>query len=188
VKGTGLGLATVFGIVEQHRGWVEVESKVGQGTIFRVFLPALQRLVEKPAAEAKKEAIRGGNEVILLVEDDRPVRELARDVLERHGYRVLEAPAAAAALEIWKARNPEIDLLFTDLIMPGGMSGRDLANLLKASKPSLKVIYSSGYSDDVVYGHLRLDPGRNFLQKPYSTFDLAATVRRCLDDSQKVSA
>ena len=122
------------------------------------------------------------------MEDDRPVRELARDVLERHGYRVLEASAAAAALEIWKTRKPEIDLLFTDLIMPGGMSGRDLADQLKVSKPALKVIYSSGYSDDVVYGHLRLDPGRNFLQKPYSTFDLAATVRRCLDDVTELRA
>src|SRR5437879_292790 len=168
-KGTGLGLATVFGIVEQHHGWIEVESKVGQGTIFRVFLPALQRLAQKPAAEAKQEEIRGGNEVILLVEDDPPLRGLAQVVLERYGYRVLEAPSAAAALEIWRAQRLEIDLLLTDLIMPGGTSGRELASQLQAGKPGLKVIYSSGYSDNVVSKHLHLAPGRNFLQKPYST-------------------
>ena len=182
-KGTGLGLATVFGIVEQHHGWIEVESKVDEGTIFRVFLPALQCLAQKPAAEVKQEEIRGGNEVILLVEDDPPLRGLAQVVLERYGYRVLEASTAAAALEIWRAQRLEIDLLLTDLIMPGGTSGQELASQLQADKPGLKVIYSSGYSDNVVSRHMRLAPGRNFLQKPYSTSNLAATVRRCLDES-----
>ena len=180
-KGTGLGLATVFGIAQQHHGWVEVESEVGQGTTFQVFLPASPSSVSQSPGLAQAPKVRGGSELILLVEDEPSVRALGRVVLERFGYRVIEAGSATAALEASQRQTAPIDLLLTDLILPGGISGRELADLLIARQPSLKVVYTSGYSSEVVNRQLDLSPGRNFLQKPCSVLDLVASVRRCLD-------
>jgi two-component system, cell cycle sensor histidine kinase and response regulator CckA len=180
-KGTGLGLANVFGITQQHHGWVEVESEVGRGTTFHVFLPASPSSVSQPLGLKQARKARGGSEVILLVEDEDSVRAIGRAVLQRHGYRVIEAASATAAVQALEGQTAAIDLLLTDLILPGGISGRELADLLVARQPSLKVIYTSGYSSEVVNRQLPLGAGRNFLQKPYSVLDLAETVRRCLD-------
>jgi PAS domain S-box-containing protein len=183
-KGTGLGLATVFGIVQQHQGWIEVESEVGKGTTFRVYLPALS-VAAAPAAPAAPgaHAIHGGTETILIVEDDTAVRDVVRFVLEHYGYTVLDAASPAAALRIWKEKGPSIDLLVTDLIMPGGITGQQLADQLMAKRPALKIIYTSGYSNEVANQRLNLGPGREYLHKPYPAHDLAIAVRRCLDGS-----
>jgi two-component system, cell cycle sensor histidine kinase and response regulator CckA len=180
-RGTGLGLATVFGIAEQHMGWVEVTSQPGQGTAFHVYLPALPPTAARRARETRAEHCPGGSETILLVEDDAAVRRLARRVLDRRGYRVLEAASGADALAVWEAEPGRVDLLLTDLVMPGGMSGHELARELCARQPALKVIYTSGYTDDIVNRRLRLDPGSDLLQKPYPAHQLAIAVRRCLD-------
>jgi PAS domain S-box-containing protein len=179
-KGTGLGLATVFGIVQQHRGWIEVQSTVGRGTSFSVFLPARTASGGPRPAAAPSRAVGGGHETILLVEDEPAVRAVSRVALQRYGYRVIEAESAARALEVWTAAAPAVDLLLTDLIMPGA-SGSQLAAELLARAPGLKVIYTSGYSPEAVDRQLRLEPGCTLLQKPYTIEDLAATVRRSLD-------
>jgi PAS domain S-box-containing protein len=179
-KGTGLGLATVFGIVEQHHGWIDVSSEVGRGTRFEIYVPGLAQTRATVRSERGSLNFPRGTESILLVEDDAAVRKLARASLEHCGYRVHEAESPGMALAIWD-RLESVDLLFTDLIMPGGMTGRELAERLVERRPGLKVIYSSGYSYDAVRPELRLTPGYNFLQKPYHLAEMAATVRRCLD-------
>jgi PAS domain S-box-containing protein len=181
-KGTGLGLATVYGIVQLHRGWMEVESQVGQGTTFKVFLPAStdpKRTVSDPSSPP---AVVGGEETVLFVEDEPLLRELGRLVLEEYGYRVFEAETGAHALEVWETQAGAIDLLLTDMVMPGGLNGRELATQLRAEKPNLKVIYTSGYSADLLGKDSVLHVGLNFLPKPYNPQTLAATVRRCIDD------
>jgi two-component system cell cycle sensor histidine kinase/response regulator CckA len=125
--------------------------------------------------------VRGGNETILLVEDEPPLRNLVRSVLERYGYRVLEAISGVAALAVWERSKGEIQLLLTDMVMPHGISGRELAAKLLAEKPALKVIYTSGYSLAMVGTDMVLKEGVNFLQKPYHPAKLATTVRDCLD-------
>jgi two-component system, cell cycle sensor histidine kinase and response regulator CckA len=180
-KGTGLGLATVFGIVEQHHGWIEVTSEPGCGANFEIFLPALPPSRSAARDPVSDHGLPSGTESILLVEDDAAVRAIARVCLEHCGYRVHEAESATAALMLWDTLPAPVDLLVTDLIMPGGMSGRELADLLSGRQPGLKVIYNSGYSNDIVHRELRLTPGYNFLQKPYPVGELAVVVRRCLD-------
>ena len=184
-KGTGLGLATAYGIVNQHHGWIEVESQVGKGATFRIFLPYTgtgPAEVEKPTTRI---TVRGGNETILLVEDEAPVCELVSRVLSRYGYQVLPAGNAIEALEVWREHKAEIALLLTDLVMPHHMNGRELAEKLWAEQPGLKVIFTSGYSADIVGKDFKLEPEVNFLQKPYQLQALAATVRRCLDAKHK---
>ncbi len=181
-EGTGLGLATTFGIIQQHQGWIEVASEVGRGATFSVFLPALEETAIRPALTAPGQAVCGGNESILLVEDEAPVRQLTRHVLEHFGYTVLEAAGPLDALQIWSSQADAIDLLLTDIVMPGGMNGRELADALLAHRPGLKVIYTSGYTNQSINQQLNLEPGRNFLQKPFSALDLAASIRRCLDE------
>jgi len=184
-KGTGLGLATVFGIVRQHQGWIEVESGVGAGTLFKIYLPASPR--EKVALGIKHDAPipGGGNETILLVEDEAAVRELGVAVLHRYGYRVLEAGSGKEALNVWKRHAQRIDLLLTDLVMPDDMTGAELARELQGQKPSLKVIYSSGYGEDWAGEPFSLQKSARFVPKPYQPHALAKAVRESLDENDK---
>jgi two-component system cell cycle sensor histidine kinase/response regulator CckA len=179
-KGTGLGLATVYGIVQQHRGWIKVASTVGEGTVFQIFLPTVPGKLSVQDAQAEPK-VRGGKETILVVEDEAPLRVLVRSVLERYGYKVLEAVSGVAALSVWEQNKDKVELLLTDMVMPHGLSGRELATKLVAEKPGLKVIYSSGYSLAVVGSDMVLQEGLNFLQKPYHPRKLAQAVRDCLD-------
>ena len=183
-KGTGLGLATVYGIIKQHQGWIEVESAVGKGTTFRIYIPFVgdaQPDSENPETQI---SIRGGSEAILLVEDERPVRELVASVLEKYGYQIWQAGTGNDALGVWQEHKNDISLLLTDLVMPGNMNGHELAEKLWAEQPGLKVIFTSGYSADIVGKNFKLDPELSFLQKPYHPQTLALTVRRCLDGKQ----
>lgn len=181
-KGTGLGLSMVYGIVKQHQGWIEVDSKVGQGTVFHIFLPfAAEPESGSGDTSAFGEETPGGTETILVVEDEAALRELVRNVLEFHGYTVLTACNGVEALQVWDEQGGKVDLLITDMVMPEGLSGRLLAERLLAKKPSLKVIYSSGYSIDLFSKDFVLREGFNFLAKPYHPAILAKAVRDCLD-------
>jgi PAS domain S-box-containing protein len=182
-KGTGLGLATVFGIVQQHQGWINVYSEVGHGTTFRIYLPRLTgNVVVKPAPPALA-AMRGGHETILLAEDDPALRVAVRKALSQLGYRILEAPTGVKALEVWNANRDEISLLLTDLVMPDGMTGKALAQRLLQENSKLKVIYMSGYSAEVVGKDFPFTEDVNFLTKPFPAQKLAQTIRNCLDAS-----
>lgn len=180
-KGTGLGLATVFGIIQQHHGWINVYSELDKGTTFRIYLP-LQSGTDTAATEQPASSnLQGGNETILLVEDEQSLRVLVRNVLTRLGYRVVEATTGVTALEVWKEHQREIRLLLTDLVMPDGMTGKELATQLVAQDPKLKVIYTSGYSREIAGKDFPLHDGVNFLSKPFQAAKLAETVRNILD-------
>ena len=184
-KGTGLGLSIVYAVVRQHDGWVEVESQLGSGSTFRVYLPALER--KKPAeAETTEtaESLPGGCETILVVEDEVAVRTVARMALRRLGYTVLEADNAPAALRLWSELAGRVDLLFTDIVMPGGMSGHELAARLQLQRPELKVLFCSGYTREVEQYDVTDGASRNFLPKPYKAGELAEAVRRCLSEGK----
>ena len=179
--GTGLGLATVYGIVKQHEGWIEVESQPGEGTTFRIFFPASSQQIEPVAEPGEFLSVAGGKETILLVEDEPGLRGLQKQVLESYGYTVLEAASGDEAWKLWPEASAGVDLLLTDMIMPGQLNGKELARKLTSEKPGLKVIYVSGYSGDVLGDDFFLQEGINFLQKPYHPFRLAQMVRNCLD-------
>jgi len=180
-KGTGLGLATVFGIVKQHGGWIAVASGVGQGTTFEVFLPAVEAAAPGVSQAKSPPTPRGGTETILLVEDDPVVRTLTRRVLERAGYRVFEAASGVEALAIGEQNRHEIRLLLSDIVMPAGISGRELASRLQSVNPALNVVFISGYSAEIAGRELSLRPGENFIQKPVAPHELLDAIRQCLD-------
>jgi PAS domain S-box-containing protein len=180
-KGTGLGLATVFGIVQQHQGWTNVYSDVGHGTAFRFYLPRLEKMSCQKTAQSAPDMVRGGGETILLAEDDVFLRASVRKALTKLDYRVLEAVNGAEALEIWKQQHDEIDLLLTDLLMPGGINGKELAARLLKENPKLKVVYTSGYSAEVAGKDFPLEEGVNFLTKPFEAQKLAQILRKKFD-------
>jgi PAS domain S-box-containing protein len=182
-KGTGLGLATVYGIVKQHLGWVEVASRPGTGATFKVYLPAMPATADTSPEQDTETIPRGGTETILLVEDDASVRLLTRRTLEAFGYRVREADSGPEALKVWRDDSERIDLLLTDIVMPGGILGRELANILSQERPGLKVVFMSGYSPGESGKIVQppVDEGSYFLQKPYRSSLLMETIRRCLD-------
>jgi len=181
-KGTGLGLAIVYAVVEQHEGWIEVESALGVGTKFRVFLPASSHVGARNgiAGDAAGETVPGGSETILVVEDEVAVRAVARMALRRLGYTVLEAENAPAALRLWSELGAGVDLLFTDIVMPGGMNGHELAARLQLLKPDLKVLFCSGYTREAEQFEPDGKGGACFLPKPYKAAELAVAVRRVL--------
>ncbi len=185
-KGTGLGLAIVYAVVSQHEGWIEVESALGAGTRFRVYLPAVVRTI--PAAggsvEVGGEQLPCGCETILVVEDEVAVRAVARMALRRLGYTVLEAENAPAALRLWSELGANVDLLFTDIVMPGGMSGHELAARLQLMKPELEVLFCSGYTREAEQFEPGEGRGLHFLPKPYKAGDLALAVRRVLNGAK----
>jgi PAS domain S-box-containing protein len=180
-KGTGLGLATVFGIIKQHGGWVEVESALGKGTTFHVFLPASNNPVVTPGDAETQFRQRGGTETLLVIEDERDLRDFVARELRRHGYRVFEAVDGPSALEIWAQYKNEINLVFTDVIMQGGLNGREIAEHIWLENPQMKVIFTSGYGAESLGKDFKLDPGIVYLQKPYLPQTLIKTIRTCLD-------
>jgi hypothetical protein len=185
-EGTGIGLATVYGIVKQHHGWAEVESEVGVGTTFKIFLPAVHdETAVTPAAAPKSETIYGGKETILIVEDEINLLELVRKVLERYQYHILVASSGAEALRVWNEHKGRIDLLLTDMIIPGGMSGSDLATELKKRQPGLKVIFTSGYNSELV-GKDFGQGNSAFLPKPYQPQQVARMVRDAFGATAKI--
>jgi len=182
-KGTGLGLATVFNIARQHHGWVEVLSQPGCGSSFVVYLPAhTQPLPQSQAVAPLAAAITvGGSERILIVEDEEMLRELAREILNDSGYQILEAASGREALEVWQRHEGNIDLLLTDMVMPEGVSGVDLAERLVAKNPRLKVIFMSGYTSEDVSQEMLARTNASFIQKPYGQAELTKAVRDSLD-------
>jgi CheY-like chemotaxis protein len=183
-QGTGLGLAMVFGIVQQHQGWIELESAVDAGTCFRIMLPAVAHAAAVPAGTPTRLAATSrGSETMLLVEDESAVREFTAAILSSQGYRVLQACSGVEALEVWKWHAPKIALLLTDLVMPDGLGGAELAARLRKEQPSLKVVLTSGYAKEMIGEEFRPPAGTHFIQKPYKPQVLAQTVRDALDDS-----
>jgi two-component system, cell cycle sensor histidine kinase and response regulator CckA len=179
-KGTGLGLATVYGIVQQSGGFVTVESEVGSGSSFRVYLPRLEEeITPRESADDDDGGLAEGSETVLLVEDEAVVRDLLREVLETTGYRVLEAVDGVDALDVAGEHAGTIDLLLTDVVMPK-MSGRDLAERFRGLRPDTKILYTSGYNDALADNGV-LAPGTEFLQKPFTFAELTNKVRHVLD-------
>jgi signal transduction histidine kinase len=179
-KGTGLGLATVYGIVRQSGGLITCESRKGAGTTFRVYLPQVDEPVDAVGAEAEPAAPSRGSETILLVEDDEFLRATAREMLELYGYRVVDARHPGEALLLAERRAEQLDLLLTDVVMPQ-MNGPELANRVGALRPRIKTLFMSGYADDPAFQQAGLPPGVALLRKPFSADVLAHKVREVLD-------
>ena len=181
-KGTGLGLATVYGIVKQHDGWLEVASEPNHGTTFDLFFPSGNEMAVTAQAEATLVMpVAGGTETILVVEDEPVLREMARDILKNCGYTILEASSGKNALAVWEQRTRQVDLLLTDMMMPEGVSGVDLAERLLFHQPDLKVLFTSGYTASEISPEVIAKTRAQFLQKPYTNANLAKAVRDCLD-------
>jgi CheY-like chemotaxis protein len=187
-KGTGLGLATVYGIINQSDGHIWVYSEPDKGSVFKVYLPQVKASGPLDNQDDQiSTPSRRGSETILLVEDEDSVRGLACRILLGEGYLVLEASNGEEALRISADYPDPIHLLLTDVVMPGGMSGRQLAANLSALRPQMKVLYMSGYTDDAIVHHGVLDEGIAFLQKPFTLIMLTHKVREVLDAPQATS-
>jgi two-component system cell cycle sensor histidine kinase/response regulator CckA len=184
-KGTGWGLATVHGMVNQHQGWIEVESKLGRGTTFDIYFPAADKPLEKQAEPADFPDIRGGQETVLVVEDESVLRELVFEILSLQGYGVLEAANGLDALHVWDQNRKKVDLLLTDIALPHGPNGRELAGQFRKENPRLPVIFSSGYAQEMVEGSEDSSQRTFYLSKPYNPAQLAQAVRHALDESRK---
>jgi CheY-like chemotaxis protein len=182
-KGTGLGLSQVYGFVRQSNGHVRIYSEPGEGTTVKIYLPRLIGGDEEPAEmPAKSPAmVRGAGETILVVEDEPDLRAYTSEALRDLGYCVLEAAEGRDALEIVE-QHPEIGLLFTDVILTGGMNGRALSDEVSRRKPGLPVLFTTGYTSNAIVHHGRLDPGMHLIGKPFTYAELAAKVRRMLDE------
>jgi len=180
-RGTGLGLSIVDGIVHQHGGWVEVRSQVGSGSVFTVYLPRLDDAVLVPESQRLDEdPVPGRGELLLLVEDEHLLRMAAARSLSLNGYRVLEASSAVEALAIWELQAPQVQLLLTDMSMPGGMSGLELARKMLFTKPDLPVVLMSGYSQELLGLNLDQDAGISLLEKPFTVEQLTKCIRQTL--------
>jgi two-component system cell cycle sensor histidine kinase/response regulator CckA len=179
-RGDGLGLATVYGIVKQSEGYIFVYSEPGKGTTFKIYLPRVDVSGTDPAAAVATSALAGGSETLLLVEDDESVRRLMQRSLLARGYRVLEATSAEAALLLSASHAGHVDLLITDVVLTG-VSGRDLASALVSTRPAMKVLYVSGYTEDTVVQHGVRTAAGAFLPKPFTPDALARKVREILD-------
>jgi CheY-like chemotaxis protein len=179
-KGTGLGLATVYGIVRQSNGQILVYSEPGRGTTFKIYLPWVEDTAEHLIPTGNEEPPRGGSETILLVEDEAGVRNLAKQVLERRGYTVLTAPDGDEARRVCREHPGPIHLLLTDVIMPG-LSGPQSAEELRRERPDMKVLFMSGYTDRAMEHQKAFEPGVPFLQKPFAPDALMRKVREALE-------
>lgn len=183
-KGTGLGMSTVYGIVKQNNGSIYVFSEPGEGSVFKVFWPAVSDIVPTTAEELMPVQSLFGSETILLVEDDKAVRKMAIDTLKEFGYHVYEAPNGKKALKLVKRKHLQVDLLMTDMIMPE-MNGRELAVRLKEMYPNTEVLYTSGYTDSHIVQRGELETDMNFIHKPYSIGNLGEKIREILDRKKK---
>jgi CheY-like chemotaxis protein len=179
-KGTGLGLSMVYGIVNQSRGFIGVESELEQGTTFKIYFPRVVERVEGLEARSVKQEMPRGSETVLVVEDDGAVRNLASQILKEQGYRILEASNGEEALSLYGVMKEPIHLVLTDVVMPR-MSGRELVERLISLYPEMRVLYMSGYTDDAIVQHGVLEEGVSYIQKPFTMEGLAKKVREVLD-------
>jgi CheY-like chemotaxis protein len=179
-RGTGLGLSTVYGIVKQNNGYIMTYSEVGHGTTFRIYFPRVRETPELRDKKSHQEGFAKGSETILIVEDEEALRELARELLEANGYKVIEAELGENALRLVEGSQTPIDLLLTDVVMPG-MGGKQLAKQLLELRPGLHVLYMSGYTDDVINNRGVLPENTLLLPKPFTRAVLLRKVREALD-------
>jgi two-component system, cell cycle sensor histidine kinase and response regulator CckA len=181
-KGTGLGLATVYGVVKQSGGFVWVYSELGKGTTFKIYLPRVDECAAAELERNRSEELPRGSGTILLAEDEKEVREVAREFLDLAGYSVIEAKDGAQAIELAAKHAGKIDLLVTDMVMPG-LGGRELATRLQALRPEMKVIYMSGYTEYANFKNAEFELHNVMLQKPFTRAVLAASVQKILKDT-----
>ncbi|MFA5903603.1 MAG: response regulator, partial [Desulfobacula sp.] len=182
-QGTGLGLATVYGIVKQNNGFINVYSEPGKGTTFKIYLPRHAGNAEETRSEITEKIPLASGETVLIVEDEASILKLGKRILEGLGYTVLEAETPDRAMELTQNHTGRIHILLTDVVMPE-MNGRDLANRLQTLYPDLKVLFMSGYTADVIAHRGVLDAGVHFIQKPFSNKDLAIKIREALDETK----
>jgi len=182
-EGTGLGLSQVYGFVKQSNGHVKIYSEPGTGTTVKIYLPRLEAPAAAEIARTARAVPKGSKqETILVVEDDEDVRGFAIDILAELGYRVLGAADARSALAGLE-KEPAVDLLFTDVVLPDGVNGRQLANEVLRLRPEIKVLFTTGYARNAIVHHGRLDPGVELIVKPYTQPDLARRIRKVLDSA-----